>query len=141
MHPRRREEEVPPLDRGLAVVITLVSGITLSIAQACSDAHPPPASELGYSPVPGVGGLVSDGDESGGTTPIGATGGADDSGVADDADDTGADDAGVADDAGAGTGDVGGISGDGGINGAAGTGTGDVGGISAEGGINGAPMP
>ena len=59
-----------PLDRGLAVVLTMMTGAALAIAEACGsdDAHPAPTTELGNAP--GTGGSPGGG---GGATPIGGT--------------------------------------------------------------------
>lgn len=61
------------VDRGLATVITLISGLALSIVQACSeDSHPPVASQVGFAPTPGAG--AGGGNSGGGATTIGGSG-------------------------------------------------------------------
>lgn len=64
------------MDRGLAVVLSVVGLVGLSIVQACSgnDPHPPVVTEVGFAPINGANGSNS-GNGGGGATNIGGDNG------------------------------------------------------------------
>jgi hypothetical protein len=77
--PPLHRKELEHVDRGLAVVLTLITGAALSLAEACSDEddRPPATDNLGNSPISGVAGGSGN---AGGGSGSGASGGSSNAG-------------------------------------------------------------